>query len=94
MTTAAAPPGHSPLFPAAAPRRRRTVLQMAAGGTLTLLLTRTALSWFRSALIARSAPRYQPVTSLIMHALTDSFFTNATWFIAAGLALAQPGEDE
>jgi hypothetical protein len=69
-------------------RRRRTLLQMTVGGTLTLLVTLTALSRLRSALISREAPRYQAVTSVIVHALTNGFFTLTAWFIAGGFALA------
>ncbi len=64
---------------AASPRRRRTLLQMLAGGTLTLLLAVTALSWLQSRLIARADPRYQPLISALAHALTNGFFTLTAW---------------
>jgi hypothetical protein len=73
---------------AASPRRRRTLLQMTIAGTLTLLVTLTALSRLQSSLINRAAPRYQAVTGVIVHALTNSFFALTTWFAAAGFALA------
>ena len=68
--------------------RRRTLLQMTFGGTLTLVLTLAALCEFRSALISREAPRYQAMTSAIVHALTGSFFTLITWFIIGGCVIA------
>ena len=72
---------------AASPRRRRTLLQMTAGGTLTLLLALSMISWLQSSLTARTDPRYQPVTSAILHALTSSFFTLTTWCVAGSLTL-------
>ena len=72
---------------AASPRRRRTLLHMTAGGTLALLLGVTMLAWLQSSLTARTDPRYQPVTSAILHALTSSFVTLTTWCVAGGLAL-------
>jgi hypothetical protein len=73
---------------AASPRRRRTLLQMTIGGTLTLLAVRTAGSWQQTGLIARAAPRYQAVTSVTVHALTNGLFTLTTWCIAGGVAMA------
>ena len=73
---------------AASPCRRRTLLHMTAGGTLTLLAALAMLSWLQSSLTARTDPRYQPVTSAILHALTSSFFTLATWSVAGSLTLA------
>jgi hypothetical protein len=72
---------------AASPRRRRTLLQMSIGGSLTALVVMTAASWGRSSLIDRAAPRYQAVTSVVMHALTSGFFTMATWCAACGFAV-------
>ena len=77
----------SALAAAPAPRRRRTLLQMTIGGTLTLLVTLTALSRLQSTLITRGDPRYQAMTGVIVQALTNSFFTLTTWFLAVGLAL-------
>jgi hypothetical protein len=72
---------------AASPRRRRTLLHMTAGGTLTLLFALTTFSWLQASLIARTDPRYQPVISAILHALTSSFFTLTTWCVAGSLTL-------
>ena len=72
---------------AASPRRRRTLLQMTIGGTLTVLTVMTAVSWGQSALIDRAAPRYQAVASVIVHALTAGFFTMTTWCVACGSAI-------
>jgi hypothetical protein len=73
---------------AASPRRRRTLLQMAIGGTLTLFAAGTVLSWLRSSLIARAGLRDQATTSVIVHALTNSAFTLTAWCVAGGFALA------
>jgi hypothetical protein len=72
---------------AASPRRRRTLLQMTIGGTLTVLAVMTAVSWGQSSLIDRAAPRYRAVTSVIMHALTTGFYAMTTWCVAGGLAI-------
>jgi hypothetical protein len=71
----------------ASPRRRRTLLQMTIGGTLALLSVMTAVSWGQFSLIDRAAPRYQAVTSVIVHALTTGFFTMTTWCVAGGFAI-------
>jgi hypothetical protein len=72
---------------AASPRRRRTLLQMAISGTLTVLAVMTAVSWGQSSLIDRAAPRYHAVTSVIVDALTTGFFTMTTWCVAGGFAI-------
>jgi hypothetical protein len=72
---------------AVSPRRRRTLLQLTIGGTLTVLAVMTAVSWGQSSLIDRAAPRYQAVTSVIVPALTAGFFTMATWCVAAGFVI-------
>jgi hypothetical protein len=73
---------------AASRRRRRTLLHMTAGGALTLLFTLAMLIWLQSSLTARTDPRYQPVTSAILHALTSSFVTLTAWCVAGSLTLA------
>jgi hypothetical protein len=73
---------------AASPRRRRTLLQMTGGGILMLLLALAMLFWLQSSLIAGTDPRYQPVTSAILHALTSSFVTLTIWCVAGSLTLA------
>ena len=72
---------------AASPCRRRTLLQLTIGGTLTVLVVMTAASWGQASLIDRAAPRYQAVTSVIVHALTAGFFTMAAWCVAGGFAI-------
>lgn len=72
---------------AATRRRRRTLLQMTIGGTLTLLAVLVALSVLKSTLVSQASPHYQAVTSVVVHALTNSFFTLTTWFVAAGFAV-------
>jgi hypothetical protein len=74
---------------AVAPRRARvTLLQLALAGTITALAARIAVSLLDSTLIAKSAPHYQAVAGVIMHALTNGFFTINTWVLLGGLALA------
>jgi len=72
---------------AASPRRRRTLLQMTTGGTLTVLAVMSAVSWGQSSLIDQAAPRYQAVTGVFVHALTAGFFTMCTWCVAGGFAI-------
>ena len=72
---------------AASPRRRRTLLQLTIGGTLTVLVVMTAVSWGQASLIDRAAPRYQAVTGVIVHALTADFVTMTAWCVAGGFAI-------
>jgi hypothetical protein len=72
---------------AASPHRRRTLIQMSNGGTLTVLAVMIAMSWGQSSLIDRATPRYQAVTSVIVHALTNGFFVMSTWCVVGGLAV-------
>lgn len=72
---------------AASPRRRRTLLQMTIGGTLSVLIVISAVSWGQSSLIDRAAPRYQALTSVIVHALSTGFFTMTSWCVAGGFAV-------
>jgi hypothetical protein len=58
-----------------------------ADGALALLLALTMLGWLQSGLIARTDPRYQPVASALVHALTSGFFTLTTWCEAGGLTV-------
>jgi hypothetical protein len=73
---------------AASPNRRRTLLQMALGGTLTLVLADFAADRLQSILITRAAPPYQAMTGVLVHALTNGFFWLAAWLMAGGCALA------
>jgi hypothetical protein len=72
---------------AATRRKHRTLLQMTIGGTLTLLAVIVALSLLESSLVSHASPHYQAVTSVVVHALTNSFFTLTTWFAAGGFAV-------
>ena len=70
---------------------------MTIGGTLSVLIVMTAVSWGQSSLIARTAPRSQAVTSVIVHALSTGFFTMTSWCVAGGFAVSlhhapKPGE--
>lgn len=69
---------------AASPRRDRTLLQLAIGGTLTVLAVMIALSWGQTSLIDRAPPHSQAITGAFVHALTAGFFTMATWCVVAG----------
>ena len=73
---------------AASPRRRRTLLQMTIGSALILLAAGAALSWLRSSLVARAVPRYHALASVIVHALTNGFFSLTAWCMAGCLAVA------
>jgi hypothetical protein len=73
---------------AASPNRRRTLLQLSLGGTLTLVLAVFAADRLQSIIITRAAPPYQALTGVLVHALTNGFFWLAAWLIAGGCALA------
>jgi hypothetical protein len=72
---------------AASPRRRLTLLQMSIGGALTVLIVAAAASWGQASLIDRAAPRYQALTSAVVHALTGGFFTMTTCCVAGCLVI-------
>jgi hypothetical protein len=74
----------------AAPRRRRALLQMAIGGCLTILTASVVVTLLQSSLTTRAQPRYQPVLTAILHALTSGFFTVARWGMISSLILATP----
>lgn len=61
---------------------------MAPGVTLTLVLADFAADRLQSILITRTAPPYQELTGVLVHALTNGFFWLAAWLIAGGSALA------
>jgi hypothetical protein len=73
---------------AASPRRRCTLLQMALGGTLTLALADFAADRLQSVLITRTAPGYQALAGVFVHALTSGFFWLTAWLTAGGCAVA------
>jgi hypothetical protein len=72
---------------AASPRRRRTLLQMAVGGTLTLALADFAVDRLESVLITRTAPGHQALTGVFVHALTSGFFGLSAWLMVGGGAI-------
>jgi hypothetical protein len=74
----------------AAPRRRRgrVLLWMTIGGGLTILATVIAVNLLQSSLTARAQPRYQPLVSAVVHALTGGFFTLALWGMISSFVLA------
>ena len=72
----------------AAPHRRRALLQMTIGGGLTVLATSIAVTLLQSSLITRAQPRYQPVVTAILHALTSGYFILALWCMISSLILA------
>jgi hypothetical protein len=72
----------------AAPRRYRALLQTAIGGGLTILTASVVATLLQSSLTTRAQPRYQPVLTVILHALTSGFFTLALWCTISSLVLA------
>jgi hypothetical protein len=67
---------------------RRVLLQMTIGGGLTVLATSIAVTLLQSSLITGVQPRYQPVVTAIVHALTSGLFTFALWCMISSLILA------
>ncbi len=68
--------------------RRRALLQMTIGGGLTVLATSIVMIRLQSSLITRAQPRYQPVVTATLRALTSGFFTPALWCMISSLILA------
>jgi len=80
--------GAGALLAAPRGRRRRVLLQMAAGGALTLAVAGIAMSRLQSSLITRAEVPYQPAVGVIVHAVTNGFFTMSKWLVVSGIAVA------
>ena len=70
------------------PRRRRTLLQLAIGGMLGLIVVRRAVFWLQSGLIAHAKPVNQAAVSVITGQVFGGLFTVTMWFLIGGLILA------
>jgi len=80
--------GAGALLAAPRQRRRRALLQMAIGGALTLLVAGIAVSRLQSSLLTRAEPPYQSAVGVIVHALTNGFFTMDMWLLMGGVVVA------
>lgn len=68
--------------------RRRTLLQLATSASITLFAAILALTWAQSTLAGREPALYQPAVTVILHAITSSFYSLAWWHLAVSLIVA------
>jgi hypothetical protein len=68
-------------------RRRRTLLQLAIGGMLGLVVVRRAVKWEQGHLVSTGPPQNEAARSAIVHGLMHGFFTLGDWILAAGLVI-------
>jgi hypothetical protein len=71
----------------ASTRRRRTLLQLAIGGMLTLIVVRRAVIWLQSDLVAQAKPANQAALTVITGQIFHGLFTLTLWFLIGGLIL-------
>lgn len=72
----------------ASPRRRRTLLQLTAGGMLGLIVIRRAMFWLQSDLTAKAKPANQAALTVITGQVFHGLFAVTEWFLIGGLILA------
>ena len=63
----------------ASPRRRRTLLQLTAGGMLGLIVIRRAMYWLQSDLTAKAKPANQAALMVITGQVLHGLFTVTPW---------------
>lgn len=68
-------------------RRRRTLLQLAIGASLGLVIVRRATMWLQSQLIAQGKPENKDARSAIVHQVLHGFFTTTMWVLIAALII-------
>ena len=66
-------------------RRRRTLLQLAIGGMLALIVVRRAMYWLESDLNAAAKPANRAALSVITGQVLHGFFDVTMWFLIGGL---------
>jgi hypothetical protein len=71
----------------ASTRRRRTLLQLAIGGMLALIVVRRAVIWLQSDLVAQAKPANQAALTVITGQIFHGLFTLTLWFLIGGLIL-------
>jgi len=69
----------------ASTRRRRTLLQLAIGGMLALIVVRRAMYWLESDLTAAARPANRAALSVITGQVLHGFFDITMWFLIGGL---------
>ena len=67
-------------------RRRRTVMQLAVGGVLGLVVIRRGVWWLQGDLVNTGKPENKAAREAILHQVTHGLFTASGWLIG-GLAL-------
>lgn len=68
-------------------RRRRTLLQLAVGTVLVMVIVRRTVMWLQDTLISTGRPENEAARSAIVHQLLHGFFTVSVWVLAVALAV-------
>jgi hypothetical protein len=68
-------------------RRRRTLLQLAIGGGLAMVVVRRVLFWQQDQLIASGRPENKDARSAIVHGVLNGFFELTVWFVVGALVI-------
>lgn len=68
-------------------RRRRTLLQLAVGTLLVMVIVRRTVMWLQHTLISTGRPENEAARSAIVHQLLHGFFTVSVWVLAVALAV-------
>jgi hypothetical protein len=68
-------------------RRRRTLMQLAVGVMLGMVLTRRTVFWLQDTLIATGKPENKDARSVIVHQLLHGFFDVSLWVLWIAFAV-------
>lgn len=68
-------------------RRRRTLLQLAAGGVLSLVITRRAIDWLEHTLVNTGHPQFKAARQAIMTQMLGGFFNVTRWLLIGLIVL-------
>jgi hypothetical protein len=69
-------------------RRRRTLLQLAIGTVLVMVIVRRTMMWLQDTVIKTGRPENQAARSAIVHQVLHGFFTVTLWVVVIGLVVA------
>jgi len=69
------------------PTRRRTLLQLAIGTTLVMVILRRTVMWLQNTLINTGKPENKSARQAIVHQLLHGYFTVTAWVVGIGLGL-------
>lgn len=68
-------------------RRRRTLLQLAVGTVLVMVILRRTLMWLQNSVVKTGRPENEAARSAIVHQVLHGFFTVSLWVVIIGLVV-------